>query len=77
MASFFFLSERNALCLCVWIGVVSRYGERQKLKRLNRAIRLRDIEVGINLRYLGLGDGFLDMTPKIQVANEKTGKVTI
>lgn len=40
-----------------------------------KTVKFLEENIGINLRDLGLGSGFLDMTPKAKAAKEVTDKV--
>ena len=38
-------------------------------------MKLLEESIGVNLHDLGLGNGFIAMTPKVQVAKEKVDKL--
>lgn len=47
----------------------------KQLNKRARIIKLFEENVAINLCYLGLGSGLLDMTPKAQTTKEKIDKL--
>ena len=54
------------VCVCMYIHVYKMY------VYINQTINLKEKNMGVNICVLGLGNGFLEMTPKAQAIKNWT-----